>query len=156
MAKERKIKQSSDQEKKIKELENQLKKVLSDYQNLKRDMGKRLDFEEVMIRKSVMKDLINLADDIDLAIDKVTDEKGWREGVRGILEKFYTVIQSLGGEVVSVKKGDKFDPNMHEAIGTVNEGKDGTVVKVVQNGYMLGEVVVRPARVIVSKIEKKK
>jgi len=138
------------------ELENQLKKALSDYQNLKRDMTKRLDFEEAMIRKGVMRELIELADDIDMAMDSVHDEKGWREGVSNILNKFYTVIAGIGGQMIEVKKGDNFDPEKHEAVGTVSEGEDGKIVKVVQNGYTLNDMVVRPSRVIVCKSENKK
>ena len=74
--KKSKMKNNVPQDEKVDKLEIQLKKALSDYQNLKRDMDKRLDFEETMIRKSTMRSLIELADDIDLAIDSVEDERG--------------------------------------------------------------------------------
>ena len=49
-------------------------------------------------------------------------------------------------------KGEKFDPNGHEALSTVPvEGvESGTVVEVMQKGYRLGEQLIRPARVVVS------
>lgn len=142
-----------DKSKKVKsdELENQLKKALSDYQNLKRDMEKRLSMEDLIIRRSIMRSLIELADDIDLALDNVNNEKGWREGVANILDKFHNVLADIGGKVMDVKFGDKFDSDKHEAVGVVSEGKEGTIVKIVQNGYMLNDLVVRPARVIVCK-----
>ena len=148
------MKKSTSKNEKVDKLELQLKKALSDYQNLKRDMNKRLDFEEMMIRKSVMRSLIELADDIDLAMDNVEGEKGWREGVSNILNKFYIVLKDLGGQVIETKEGDDFDSEKHDAIGVVNEGKDGKIVKIVQNGYTIKDVIVRPARVIVCKSDK--
>jgi molecular chaperone GrpE len=138
------------------ELENQLKQALADYQNLKRDMQKRLDFEEELIRADMLKSIIELADDIDVAVDHVEDEKGWREGVTMILEKFRKVIENVGAEIIETKQGDAFDADIHEAVGVVYEGEDGTIACVVQNGYRLGNIVVRPARVIVTKMNNKK
>ncbi len=137
------------------ELENQLKQALSDYHNLKREMDKRLDFEQMMIRKDLVNQVIGLADDIDMALDHTEDEKGWREGVSAILEKFHGVISDLGAEIIETKPGDKFDTDMHEAVGVVSAGvqkkDDGKVTKIVQNGYKIGDVVIRPVRVIVNK-----
>jgi molecular chaperone GrpE (heat shock protein) len=49
------------------------------------------------------------------------------------------------------KKGDKFDPDIHEAVTTVKEGKKGHIFDVLQPGYKLDNVLIRPARVVVSK-----
>ncbi|MBN2100960.1 nucleotide exchange factor GrpE [Candidatus Dojkabacteria bacterium] len=138
-------------EEKIQELENSLKKALSDYQNLRKDMEKRLDFEEKVIRSDLLRKIIDLADDIDVAVDHVEDEKGWREGITQILSKFRLIISEMGGEIIDAKEGDKFNADLHEAVGIVCEGKDGHIAKVVQNGYKLGDMVVRPARVLVNK-----
>lgn len=134
-------------------LENQLKKALSDYQNLKKDMEKRLNFEEKIIRKNTMRSLLNIADDIDIALDRVEDEKGWRQGVSQILNKIYDVIGQVGGQMIECKVGNKFNPEVHEVIGTVSEGKEGTVVKIVQNGYRIDEMIIRPVKVIVVRKE---
>ncbi len=60
-------------------------------------------------------------------------------------------LKRNGIEVVD-PKGEKFDPNRHEALSTVPvEGAEpGTVVEVLQKGYRLDEQLVRPARVVVS------
>lgn len=148
---------SSDlRDEKIVELESKLKKALADYQNLKRDMKKQLDFEGSLIRVDLLRSVIGLADDIDVAVDHVDDDKGWREGVTMILEKFRTVIEDTGAEIIDCKTGDKFNAAEHEAVGVVNEGKDGCISKVVQNGYRLNNIVIRPVRVIVNKIIIKK
>lgn len=138
------------------ELNVQLRQALADYQNLKKDMQKRLDFEENVIRADMLKSIIELADDIDVAVDHVEDEKGWREGITMILEKFRRVIENVGAEIIETKQGDQFDADVHEAVGVVYEGEDGTIARVVQNGYRLGDIVVRPVRVIVNKMNNTK
>lgn len=140
---------------KIQELGAQLKRALADYQNLKKDMKKQLDFEGSLIRVDLLRSIIGLADDIDVAVDHVNDDKGWREGITMILEKFRTVIEGVGAEMIDCKPGDKFNAVEYEAVGVVNEGKDGCVAKIVQNGYRLNDIVIRPVRVIVNKIIKK-
>jgi len=143
-------------DRKIEELETKLSKVLADFQNLKKDMKKQLDFEGSLIRVDLIRNLIGLADDIDIAVDHVNDDKGWREGVTMILEKFRTVIGDMGAQMVDCKPGDKFNAAEHEAVGVVNEGKNGCIAKIVQNGYRLNNIVIRPVRVIVNKIINKK
>ncbi len=138
----------------IEQLENKLKKALADYQNLKKEMERRLDFERNMIRKELIHEVISLADDIDIAIDHVEDEKGWREGITRILEKFRKTLDDMGAELIKTKQGDKFDASIHEAVGVTHKGEPGTIATVVQNGYRLGDVVIRPVRVIVNKINK--
>lgn len=133
------------------QLDNQLKQALADYQNLKRDMEKRLQFEGDIVRADILRSVIGIADDVDVALDHAADDKGWREGITNVLAKFRTVIESMGASMVECKPGDQFDAHVHEAIGVVYEGKEGTIAKVIQNGYKLGDMVVRPARVIVNK-----
>ena len=49
-------------------------------------------------------------------------------------------------------KGERFDPQLHEAIAQqpVAGAESGTVVEVYQRGYRLGDMVIRPARVVVA------
>lgn len=139
------------------ELEVQLKQALADYQNLKREMEKRLEFEGEIVKADLLRSIIGIADDVDIAVDHVEDEKGWREGVTLILEKLRKTIEDMGAEMIDCKPGDSFDAQIHEAVGIVYEnGKNGTVATVVQNGYRLNDIVVRPARVIVHKVNSKK
>ncbi len=142
----------------VSELEVQLKQALSDYQVLKRDMEKRLQFEGDMLRADVLRSILGIADDMDIALThKDSDDiKSWRDGLVMILQKIQETISQTGAQVIPVQINDSFDPSAHEAVGIVNEGKDGTIAQVVQNGYVLGEKVIRPARVIVRKNSPKK
>lgn len=137
----------------ITNLETQLKQALADYQNLKRDMDKRLKFEGNLVRADVLRTVIGILNDVDLALSHKSndDEKAWRDGIVMILQKMQTVVTQSGACKIECKAGDVFDPHFHEAVGVLNEGKDGTIAKIVENGYVLGDVLVKPARVVVYK-----
>lgn len=137
----------------IAQLEVQLKQALADYQNLKRDMDKRMQIGGDLVRADVLRSVIGIADDIDIALAHSAgkDEKNWRDGVEFILRKMQGAIEQSGARRIECTTGDVFDPRFHEAVGVLHEGKDGTIAQVVQNGYALGDVIVRPVRVIVNK-----
>ena len=78
-------------------------------------------------------------------------EGGLREGVELIFQKFQGSLKDRGAVLIDVLDRE-FDPNVHEAVGQLpREGVEaGMVIEVVQQGFKLGEMVLRPARVIVS------
>jgi molecular chaperone GrpE len=74
------------------------------------------------------------------------------EGVRATLRVLMRTLESF--EVRSIEAlGHRFDPNVHEAIMEVEDPAQppGTVVRVVEQGYMINDRLLRPARVIVAK-----
>ena len=140
-------------------VENQLKKALADYANLERDLDKRLGMRGDQMKSQIARTLMDVLDDINLAVEsgnklEMTEEvKAWVEGVKATLSHIEKAVGEFGIENMGVKSGDDFDSSIHEAIGTVSEGEKGKVHQVVQPGFMLGEMVIRPARVIVSQGE---
>lgn len=78
-----------------------------------------------------------------------TVDANWRTGIEYIFQQLYTSLESEGLKKFGAV-GDTFDPNLHqsiEAIPVSDKIKDGTVVAVLQSGYMLHEKVIRPAKV---------
>lgn len=137
-------------------IQNQLKKALADYANLERDIDKRIEARSVQMKLQIAMTLMNVLDDISLAVSaseniKLDDEgKAWLEGVKATLSHIEKAVSEFGIIRMEVKNGDQFDSTLHEALGTINEGEKGKIHEVIQPGYMLGEIVVRPARVIVT------
>ena len=84
--------------------------------------------------------------------DKVAWEKvddTWRKGVEYIYSQMNNIFEEYGVKAIG-EEGEKFDPNIHESIDTIETDKkdlEHTVAKVIQKGYKLGERVIRPARV---------
>lgn len=73
-----------------------------------------------------------------------------REGIELIRQKFHSVLQDQGVTPIEAL-GLHLDPLVHEAVGQLpREGSEpGTIIEVAQAGYRLGELVLRPARVII-------
>jgi molecular chaperone GrpE len=106
------------------------------------------------------KELLPAVDNLDRALEaaKTTDgaaqDNGTATLVSGIKLVHDDVIAALARAGVEgfSPEGERFDPQLHEAIAQlpVEGAESGTVVEVYQRGYRLGEVVIRPARVVVA------
>jgi len=106
------------------------------------------------------KELLPAVDNLDRALEaaKTTDgasqDNGTATLVSGIKLVHEDVIAALARAGIErfSPEGERFDPQMHEAIAQmpVEGAESGTVVEVYQRGYRLGEVVIRPARVVVA------
>jgi molecular chaperone GrpE len=101
----------------------------------------------------VLKSMISVLDDIYRAMDasqKSDDITSLREGEKLVAQKFCDALRQKG--VTEIEAQDKeFDSDLHEAVARFAAGEDkrGKVIDVVQRGYMLGEKVLRYAKVVV-------
>lgn len=128
------------------ELENQLRRTLADYQNLER----RIEEERKLLGKLsaalLIEKLLPVLDNIENAQKHLGDP-----GLEMVIKQFRETLLSEGVEEITAE-GTEFDPNLHEAIEAETGEEDNKVVKVVQKGYKIEDKVIRPARVVVSKI----
>lgn len=138
------------------EVTNQLKKALADYANLERDLDKRTTMRGDMIKVEIAKALLKVMDDIHFALKNaegmsMTDEvNNWVEGVKNSMSDVQKTLSEFGIESIEVNKGDVFDSTIHEAVTAMKGGEKNTVLDVMQPGFILGDIVIRPARVVIS------
>ncbi|MBQ2008140.1 MAG: nucleotide exchange factor GrpE [Alistipes sp.] len=103
--------------------------------------------------QDVIKSMLSVLDDMCRAVaasDKSEDIAALREGERLVLQKFEEALRQKN--VTEIEAQDKeFDPDFHEAVARFAAGEDkkGKVIDVVQRGYMLGDKVLRYAKVVV-------
>ena len=101
----------------------------------------------------VMMQLLPLIDDFDRAEANATEDiEAMKEGVKLISTKFVSTLNSNGLKAMESKAGDDFDVDKHEAIANIpapSEDLKGKVVDVVEKGYMLGDKVLRYAKVVI-------
>ena len=101
----------------------------------------------------VIKSMLSVLDDMHRAVaasEKSEDIAALREGEKLVLQKFEEALRQKN--VTEIEALDKeFDPDFHEAVARFAAGdeKKGKVIDVVQRGYMLGEKVLRYAKVVV-------
>ena len=127
-------------------------RLYSEFENFRRRTSKeRLDLISTA-NKDLMSDVLPVLDDFERAMTSESgDEKAFREGIELIQQKLTKSLEQKGLKKMEVKKGDKFDDETHEAITQIpaEEELAGKVVDVVEAGYMLGEKIVRFAKVVV-------
>ena len=142
------------------QLKEQLLRALADTENMRR----RSEREAANVRKyghtPFARDLVGALDNLGRAVDSAPDDldsldepvKSLVTGIQLSWTELQSVIQKNGIAAVS-PKGEKFDYNFHQAMFEVptNEVPPGTVVEVVQHGYVLHDRLLRPAMVGVSK-----
>lgn len=100
--------------------------------------------------------LLPVMDDLDRAIESVpedVDNHPWAEGIRHIVRKLHSVLESRGLERIE-SIGEHFDPNIHESVALAN-GKEDVVVQEIKAGYRLYDRVLRPSSVIVGNGDQK-
>ena len=101
----------------------------------------------------VIKSMLSVLDDMHRAVaasEKSEDIAALREGERLVLQKFEEALRQKS--VVEIEAMDKeFDPDFHEAVARFAAGEErkGKIIDVVQRGYMLGDKVLRYAKVVV-------
>jgi molecular chaperone GrpE len=124
---------------------------VADFQNFRR----RVDAERAetyqLATGSILKSYLPILDDLERALAARPADLPWADGIELIYRKFTTILENEGLRKMEAE-GQPFDPNFHEAImqEPVEGVESGTVIAVVQNGYMLGERVIRPAQVRVA------
>jgi molecular chaperone GrpE len=127
-------------------------RALADFQNYKR----RTDAEKAEAYQSavgtVVKRYLPILDDLERALATRPADLPWVDGIELIYRKLQTILENEGLKRIEAE-GKLFDPNFHEAISQepVDGVESGTVIGVIQQGYMLGERVIRPAMVRVAK-----
>ena len=99
--------------------------------------------------------LIGLSDDFNRALDYIPEDTsgdGWVEGLRLTQRSIENVMQTEGLSRIEAAIGQPFDVYEHEAVffEPTNEVDEGTVVRVVRNGYKLRNRVLRAAQVSVA------
>ncbi|RKZ45824.1 MAG: nucleotide exchange factor GrpE, partial [Gammaproteobacteria bacterium] len=101
-------------------------------------------------------ELLPVLDSMEMGIVasvEAEDVSSLREGLELTLKMFCSSLEKSGVHPVNPQKGDKFNPEQHEAMTMqeVDDVESGTVVTTLQKGYELNGRLIRPAMVIVAK-----
>jgi|SRR5208282_4187277 len=143
------------------ELKDKLLRTLAEMENLRKRTEREVTDARLYGVASFASDLLAVADNMRRALDAVSPalrasaEPGAKALIDGVelTERELSKALEKNGVRQFTPRGEKFDPNVHQAIFEVPDPSvpAGSVVEVVQPGYMIGERVLRPAMVGVSK-----
>ena len=123
----------------------------ADFENFRRRMNAEVQAAQVRGKSQVALEVIEAVDNLERALEAAGEGGDLAAGVEMVVGGLRETLARNGVEVVE-PKGERFDPTRHEALSAqpVDGTESGTVVEVLQKGYVLGDQLVRPARVVVS------
>jgi molecular chaperone GrpE len=125
----------------------------ADFENYRKRVAREAAAAQERGTGSLAKELLPALDNLDRALDAAAEDDPLLHGVRLVRTELKAALARAGIESFC-PLGEQFDPSVHEAVATAPQapgGKpSGTVVEVYQDGYRLGESVLRPARVVVA------
>ncbi len=143
------------------ELRDRLLRTLAEMENLRKRTDREVADSRLYGVASFARDMIGVADNMRRALEAVAPElrASAQSGVKALIEGVELTERELlkalekNGVRQFTPQGEKFDPNRHQAMFEVPDAAvpAGSIVQVVQPGYMIGERVLRPALVGVSK-----
>src|SRR5580658_8482723 len=143
------------------ELRDRLLRTLAEMENLRKRTDREVADSRLYGVASFARDVVGVADNMRRALEAIAPElrASAQSGVKALIEGVELTERELlkalekNGVRQFTPQGEKFDPNLHQAMFEVPDAAvpAGSVVQVVQPGYMIGERVLRPAFVGVSK-----
>jgi molecular chaperone GrpE len=142
-------------------LKDRVLRTLAEMENLRRRTEREVSDAKTYGVSAFARDMLNVVDNLSRALESVPEQA--RAGADGVLKGLVDGVELTARDLNAaltrhgVKKlepeGEKFDPNFHQAIFEMPDETlpSGTVTKVVQSGWRIGDRVLRPAMVGVSK-----
>jgi molecular chaperone GrpE len=130
-------------------------RIAADFENFRKRTEREREELETKIKCSTLSELLPVVDNFDRArlhLSPQTDgEENIQKSYQGIYKDFVDRLKRIGVSPMRAQ-GQEFDPNLHEAVmrEPSSEYAEGVVIEEMQNGYMLGDRVLRHALVKVA------
>ena len=123
----------------------------AEFQNYKKRLDRDNELMYVSMKGDIIKKVLPALDDLERALQNRPADDAWANGIELIARKLQNILESEGVKRIEAE-GQEFNPHFHEAISHEHneDFESGHVIAVVQNGYMFGERVIRPALVRVA------
>ena len=136
------------------EWKNKYYMAYADMANVRKQVEKEsADFKKYAI-EGLVKEIIPTLDAFDMALkSEPKDEniKKYLEGFKMVHSKLLNTLSAQGIVVISPNVGDEYNPNLMEAFSVIEGEEDNKIADVFVKGYKLGDHLLRPAGVIITK-----
>jgi molecular chaperone GrpE len=137
----------------VKDLKDKWLRSLAEFENYRKRTRKEWELLQQRSKADIVLDVLSVVDDFERALSVVGDQDGdFVQGIRLIYNNLIAALEKLGVRKIDALNSS-FDPTYHMAVAQIE--REGAVtdqiVEVVQNGYFLGDFVVRPAKVVIAK-----
>ncbi|TAL17383.1 nucleotide exchange factor GrpE [bacterium] len=134
----------------IAKLKNDLLYERAELENFKRRTEKRYLDSVRTAAEQVVRDIIPVLDNLERALEHAgSGDESLAEGIAQVVIQLREALARHGVEEIPAL-GQKFDPNVHEALAQMPGAEAGIVLVVHEKGYTLGGKLLRPSKVVVS------
>lgn len=132
-------------------LDDHFKRILAEFENFKKRSKKERESLYNSILSDVVESILPILDNLENAAKVETKDESYKQGIELVLKQFNDVLKSKGVEEIEAE-GETFDPELHEAVRSVQDESKGEkeIVEVYRKGYKIGNKVIRHAMVSVA------
>ncbi len=137
------------------QLMEQHKRLAADFNNFRNRAQRDIQLSVEQAERKLLTEILPVLDSFERALDaSYPDLDAFRSGVELIRKQFLDALRRNGVEPVALSLGDPFDALTSEALTTMTNPAlpDGSVAAVYERGFKLRDVLLRPARVVVNRL----
>ena len=144
-------KQIESQKVSLDETEDRLKRVAAEFDNYKKRSNKERDNLYNSLVADIVSSFLPVIDNLEKAVEAETKDEEYKKGIELVLKQFKDVLSAKGVKEIQTI-GKTFDPELHEAVSSVQDDTKGEkeIVQEYRKGYMIGNKVIRHSMVIVA------
>lgn len=139
------------QKQKLEEQEDRLKRLMAEFDNFKKRSSKEREGLYNTLISDIFTSLLPVIDNLEKAVTAKTEDEGYKQGVELVLKQFKDVLTTNGVQEIEAI-GQTFDPELHEAVGSVIDESLGEkqIKEEYRKGYKIGNKVIRHSMVVVA------
>ena len=133
------------------ELDDRYKRMLAEFENYKKRSAKERESLYNSILSDVIEVMLPIVDNLENAVKIETKDEEYKKGIELVLKQFQDTLKAKGVEEIQTV-GETFDPELHEAVSSVQDDTKGEkeIVQEYRKGYKIGSKVIRHSMVVVA------
>ena len=135
----------------LEDITDRYKRILAEFENHKKRSQKERENLYNMILSDVIEAMLPILDNLENAAKVQTKDEEYKKGIELVLKQFQDTLKSKGVEEIKAL-GETFDPELHEAVSSVQDDTKGEkeIVQEYRKGYKIGTKVIRHSMVVVA------
>ena len=139
------------QKKELEEKDDRLKRLMAEFDNFKKRSSKEREGLYNSLVSDIFTSLLPVIDNLEKAVKVETKDSNYKQGVEMVLKQFKDVLTANGVKEINTI-GKTFDPELHEAVGSVVDENLGEkeIKEEYRKGYIIDGKVIRHSLVVVA------
>lgn len=135
----------------LEETTDRLKRLMAEFENYKKRSSKQREMLYNSLVADIIAAILPAVDNLEKAVQTETEDKQYKQGIELVDKQIKDVLNSFGVKKIE-SKGQKFDPEVHEAVNHVEDPNLGEqeIKDEFRAGYKIGNKVIRHSMVIVA------